>query len=135
MDFLSEEDYIISTTARLTIFPWSRSWYALPTSSNSHFLETAALRLKIPVSASLTNLGRSCLARAPYEPMTFICYIRLLYEKNEVAKWKPVQEDGNCYGCKLSSILKLAVQIKLWSCFSPYYWSIYGFLRRVKLPG
>lgn len=57
--------YIISTTARPTIFPLLRSSYAFPASSNLHFLETDPERLKIPLSASLTILGRSCLALPP----------------------------------------------------------------------
>lgn len=65
--------YLISMTARPTMPPWLRSSNALPASSKLYFLETVLERLKIPVSANLTNLGRSCLALPPYEPITFIC--------------------------------------------------------------
>lgn len=80
--FVVSQNYIISTTARLRIFPWLRSWNAWPASSNLYFLETALERLKIPDSASLTNLGRSCLALAPYEPITWICSMKSLKKKN-----------------------------------------------------
>ena len=70
---LGIQSYIISITARPTMFPWLRSWNALPASSKVYLLETAWPRLKIPVSANLTNLGRSCLALPPQEPITCIC--------------------------------------------------------------
>uniref|UniRef100_A0A7C8YZ42 Uncharacterized protein n=1 Tax=Opuntia streptacantha TaxID=393608 RepID=A0A7C8YZ42_OPUST len=55
------------------MLPRFKSWYALSASSRLYILETAAVRSKVPVSANLTILGKSCLALAPYEPTIFTC--------------------------------------------------------------
>lgn len=91
--YLQHTNYMISTTARPTILPRSRSLYACPASSNFRFSETATSRLKIPLSANLINLGRSCLALPPYEPITLICTISI----KRIQRWKKI----SCFMLKI----------------------------------